>query len=107
MNRCDALQVGDFIISVNEIRTSGLRHEEIINLLKNAGINVSLEIEYEMPQPAASLPGQAIAAKQQEVVLDKEPSGFGLTLRGGMLVDTMKAHPLMVVAVRAGGPADR
>lgn len=48
--RSDALVIGDYILSVNGIRTSGLRHEEIINLLKNAGEKVCLEIEYEIPE---------------------------------------------------------
>lgn len=49
MNRSDALQVGDNIISVNGIRTASLKHEEIVNLLKNAGDRVVLEVEYELP----------------------------------------------------------
>ena len=49
--RSDALVVGDFILSVNGIRTSGLKHDEIINLLKNAGEKITLEVEYEMPEP--------------------------------------------------------
>ncbi|GIX94171.1 glutamate receptor-interacting protein 2 [Caerostris extrusa] len=48
-HRCDALVIGDYIISVNGIRTCKLRHEEIVNLLKNAGSKVTLEIEYEIP----------------------------------------------------------
>ncbi|CAE1267147.1 GRIP [Acanthosepion pharaonis] len=52
-HRCDALEVGDFILSVNGIRTSGLRHEEIVNLLKNAGEHVILEVEYEVPESDA------------------------------------------------------
>ena len=47
--RCDALIVGDYITSVNGIRTCRLKHEEIVNLLKNAGNKVILEIEYEIP----------------------------------------------------------
>ena len=49
--RSDALEVGDYILSVNGIRTAMLRHEEIVNLLKNAGDKVILEIEYELPDP--------------------------------------------------------
>lgn len=47
--RSDLLQVGDILVSVNGIKTSAMRHEEIINLLKNANENVRLEIEYELP----------------------------------------------------------
>ncbi|GFR74002.1 glutamate receptor-interacting protein 1 [Elysia marginata] len=104
-HRCDSLVVGDHILSVNGIRTGTLRHEEIINLLKNAGTNVTLEVEYEMPE--SSLPSSNVHCKVHEVTLDKEQSGFGMTLRGGILVETMRAHPLTVVAVRNGGPAHR
>ena len=47
--RSDMLQVGDILVSVNGIKTSSMKHEEIINLLKNADSNVRLEIEYELP----------------------------------------------------------
>lgn len=47
--RSDLLQVGDILVSVNGIKTSAMRHEEIINLMKNATENVRLEIEYELP----------------------------------------------------------
>ena len=43
--------MGDYIVSVNGIRTALLRHEEIVNLLKNAGGSVILEVEYELPDP--------------------------------------------------------
>ena len=48
--RSDALEVGDYIVSVNGIRTALLRHDEIVNLLKNAGSAVVLEVEYELPE---------------------------------------------------------
>lgn len=47
--RSDALCVGDVILSVNGIRTAKLKHEEIVNLLKNAGDRVMLEVQYEVP----------------------------------------------------------
>ncbi len=47
--RSDLVQVGDFITAVNNIKTATLRHDEVINLLKNAGERVTLEIEYEIP----------------------------------------------------------
>lgn len=49
VSRSDLLQVGDILVSVNGIKTSAMRHEEIINLMKNATENVRLEIEYELP----------------------------------------------------------
>ena len=35
---------------MNGIRTSAMRHDEIISLLKNADQNVRLEVEYELPE---------------------------------------------------------
>ena len=35
---------------MNGIRTSAMRHDEIISLLKNADENVRLEVEYELPE---------------------------------------------------------
>ena len=45
------MEVGDYIVSVNGIRTAMLRHDEIISLLKNAGDTVTIEVEYELPEP--------------------------------------------------------
>ena len=55
MSRCDALVVGDIIISVNGIRVAGLRHEEIIKVLKNTGPDVCLELEYEIPDSGGNI----------------------------------------------------
>ncbi|ESO91287.1 hypothetical protein LOTGIDRAFT_91696, partial [Lottia gigantea] len=104
-HRSDSLAVGDIIISVNGIRTANLKHDEIINLLKNAEEMIILEIEYELPE--AALRAHSVHCKCQDVTLPKEGTGFGFLLRGGMFIDTMKAHPLMVTNIRPGGPADR
>ncbi|KAL8608811.1 hypothetical protein ACOMHN_051416 [Nucella lapillus] len=103
--RSDALVVGDVILSVNGIRTSGLKHDEIINLLKNAGEKITLEVEYEMPEPAPSTAN--IQPRQWEITLDKEGPGYGFTLRGGMKVDNMRPFPFTVVAIRPGSSAHR
>jgi len=50
------LQVGDYITAVNGIRTSKLKHGEIISLLKNVGEKVTLEIEYHLPPTSTWLP---------------------------------------------------
>ena len=47
--RSDALQEGDFIVSVNGIKTRDMKHDEVINLLKNTGDQVLLEVEYQLP----------------------------------------------------------
>lgn len=103
--RSDALVVGDFILSVNGIRTVGLKHDEIVNLLKNAGEKVTLEVEYEMPEPLSTMGN--IQTRHWEATLDKEGPGYGFTLRGGMKVENMRAYPFTVVAIRAGSSADR
>ena len=47
--RSDSLEVDDVILSVNGIKTTGMKHDEIINLLKNIGEQVILEVEYQLP----------------------------------------------------------
>jgi len=47
--RSDSLEVDDVILSVNGIKTTGMKHDEIINLLKNIGEQVVLEVEYQLP----------------------------------------------------------
>ncbi len=51
--------MGDYILAVNGIRTAMLKHDEIVNLLKNAGASVLLELEYELPEPRKFIHGQA------------------------------------------------
>lgn len=48
-HRSDELQIGDMIMSINGIKTQGLKHEEIIDLIKNAGDTLCLEFEYNLP----------------------------------------------------------
>ena len=48
-DRSDALSIGDHIVSVNGIRTSGMKHDEVIMLVKNAEEHVTLEVEYQLP----------------------------------------------------------
>ena len=48
-HRSDELQIGDMIISINGVKTQGLKHEEIIDLIKNAGDSLCLEFEYNLP----------------------------------------------------------
>lgn len=47
--RSDALLEGDIIVSVNGIKTRDMKHDEVINLLKNTGDQVLLEVEYQLP----------------------------------------------------------
>jgi hypothetical protein len=43
------LQIGDIILSINGFKTLGLKHEEIIDLIKNARERLILEYEYNLP----------------------------------------------------------
>lgn len=105
-HRCDALAVGDHIIAVNGIRTSKLKHDEIVNLLKNAGEKVVLDIEYEIPNSAAEA-SICVCPKVIQVKLEKENGSFGFLIRGGACTEKLKSHPLTITHVRSGGPADR
>nr|XP_051707722.1 glutamate receptor-interacting protein 2 isoform X2 [Oryctolagus cuniculus] len=104
--RSDLLNVGDYIRSVNGIRLTRLRHDEIIALLKNVGERVVLEVEYELPAPAPEN-NPKIISKTVDVSLYKEGSSFGFVLRGGAHEEVHKSRPLVLTYVRPGGPADR
>ncbi|XP_035677610.1 glutamate receptor-interacting protein 2-like isoform X2 [Branchiostoma floridae] len=104
--RSDALEIGDYILSVNGIRTEKLRHDEIINLLKNAGEKVILEVEYEIPLTAQEAGGNVVT-KEVELSLQKEGGSFGFTIRGGVADERRQSRPLLVTNIRPGGPADR
>ncbi|XP_052267303.1 glutamate receptor-interacting protein 1-like isoform X2 [Dreissena polymorpha] len=105
-HRSDLLQVGDILVSVNGIKTSSLRHEEIINLLKHAGDVVRLEIEYEIPE---LVPDDAfsVCCKQHTITLDTDSPSYGFILRGGSCQLRHKSRPLTVTQIRPGGAADR
>ncbi|XP_067683698.1 glutamate receptor-interacting protein 1-like isoform X1 [Haliotis asinina] len=104
-HRSDSLTVGDYILSVNGIRTANLKHDEIVNLLKNAGERIILEVEYELPELGGT--SFNVQCKTADVVLERDGMGFGFTLRGGMKIDQMRAHPLTITSIRPGGSADR
>ncbi|XP_045164532.2 glutamate receptor-interacting protein 1-like isoform X2 [Mercenaria mercenaria] len=105
-HRSDLLQVGDVLLSVNGIKTTNMKHDEIINLLKNADESVRLEVEYELPElvPADAF---SVCCKQHTITLCPDNASFGFTLRGGMCQNRLKSRPLTVTQIRPGGPADR
>ncbi|XP_022253118.1 glutamate receptor-interacting protein 1-like, partial [Limulus polyphemus] len=103
--RSDALAVGDYLISVNGIRTSSLRHDEIVNLLMSTGEKVTLEVEYEIPVSKEG--SMCVRSKVIQVTLEKDNGSFGFTLRGGACPDRLKSRPLTVTHVRPGGSTDR
>ncbi|XP_052679023.1 glutamate receptor-interacting protein 1-like isoform X2 [Crassostrea angulata] len=105
-HRSDALLEGDFIVSVNGIKTRDMKHDEVINLLKYTGDQVLLEVEYQLPDTGFS-DSFAICCKQHTVHLVREGKSFGFTIRGGYHEQQHKTRPLIVTQVRPGGPADR
>ncbi|CAF0768783.1 unnamed protein product [Brachionus calyciflorus] len=105
-HRCDELQIGDMIISINNIKTQGLKHEEIIDLIKNAGDSLRLEFEYNLP-PWPIHPHHAVRSNTVHIQLEKENNSYGFTIRGGYNEDQIKSRPLIVTNIRAGGPSDR
>ena len=48
--RSDVLEEGDYILSVNGVRTSTMNHDDIVDMLRSASDDISLEIEYELPE---------------------------------------------------------
>lgn len=101
----DCLQTGDYIASVNGIKTGKMKHAEIISLLKNVGQTVTLEVEYQLPPTNVATP--TIAQKTIDITLTKEDNGFGFVLRGGHNQDNMKTRSLVVTHIRPGSAADK
>ncbi|XP_076369824.1 glutamate receptor-interacting protein 2-like isoform X2 [Tachypleus tridentatus] len=104
-HRIDTLAVGDYLVSVNGIRTNNLRHGEIVNLLTQAEDKVTLEVEYENPLSTGG--SVCVRPKVTHVKLKKENGSFGFTLRGGFSSDRLKSRPLTITHVQPGGPAYR
>ncbi len=94
------------IISINGIKTMGLKHEEIIDLIKNAGDSLCLEFEYNLP-PWPIHPHHAVRSQNVHIQLEKENLSYGFTLRGGFNEEKIKSRPLIVTNIRSGGSADR
>ncbi|KAG1676716.1 Glutamate receptor-interacting protein 1 [Nymphon striatum] len=105
-HRSDALCIGDYIVAVNGIRTRSLKHEEIVNLLKNAEEEVILEVEYEIPDKLTESI-MCVCPKAVQIRLQKENGSFGFTVRGGVCDEKLKTRPLIITNVRPGGSADR
>ena len=43
--------IGDKILAVNNKKTENLTHQEVVDLLLNAGQHVHLKIQYKIPTP--------------------------------------------------------
>uniref|UniRef100_H2ZEM3 PDZ domain-containing protein n=1 Tax=Ciona savignyi TaxID=51511 RepID=H2ZEM3_CIOSA len=103
--RSDQLQVGDTITSVNGIRSTKLKHGEIISLLKNISERVCLEIEYLLPPTSELSRTTSIIQKTTEIFLRKENDSFGFVLRGGNHGQHCRSRPLVVTHIRPDSPA--
>nr|CAB3250893.1 glutamate receptor-interacting protein 2 [Phallusia mammillata] len=104
--KSDLLQVGDFITEINGIRTSKLKHGEIISLLKNIGERVNLEIEYHLPPTTVQT--AHIVQKTTDITLRRSGNdSFGFVLRGGSHDQHCKSRPHVVTHIRKDSPADR
>ncbi|KFD66740.1 hypothetical protein M514_06839, partial [Trichuris suis] len=103
-DRCDSLLVGDRILEVNGIRVATLTHNEILNLLKNAGEKIVLSLAYNLNDLRfASI--RNCLSKTFELKLDKEERSLGFVVRGGCHEN--RSVPPTIVHIRPGGPADR
>lgn len=48
--KSDVLETGDILTGINGIKTAGLKHEQIIDLIKQVGDQLTLDIEYDLPK---------------------------------------------------------
>ena len=46
--------IGDKILAVNNKKTDNLTHQEVVDLLLNAGQHVHLKIQYKIPSPGTT-----------------------------------------------------
>uniref|UniRef100_A0A3Q3AZP3 Membrane-associated guanylate kinase, WW and PDZ domain-containing protein 3 n=1 Tax=Kryptolebias marmoratus TaxID=37003 RepID=A0A3Q3AZP3_KRYMA len=95
-DRCGLLHVGDRISAVNGRSIIELSHNDIVQLIKEAGTVVTLTVvpedEYKGPPSGASSAKQSPALQHRAVgqrsgcltvELERGPMGFGFSLRGG------------------------
>uniref|UniRef100_A0A8C2W7S0 Membrane-associated guanylate kinase, WW and PDZ domain-containing protein 3 n=1 Tax=Cyclopterus lumpus TaxID=8103 RepID=A0A8C2W7S0_CYCLU len=92
-DRCGLLHVGDRITAVNGRSIIELSHNDIVQLIKEAGSVVTLTVvpedEYKGPPSGASSAKQSPALQhrttgQRSILQDERgPRGFGFSLRGG------------------------
>ncbi len=52
-------------------------------------------------------PHHAVRSQTVHIQLEKENNSYGFTIRGGFSDEKLKARPLIVTNIRAGGSADR
>ncbi|CAF1419814.1 unnamed protein product [Adineta steineri] len=104
--KADVLEIGDIILGINSIKTAGLKHEQIIELIKQVGDQLTLDIEYDLPKwPIHAI--NTVHTKTIQIQLEKEGQSYGFILRGGASDDKVKTRPLIITKIRPQGPADK
>ena len=48
--KADILEIGDVLLGVNGIKTAGLKHEQVVDLIKQVDDQLTLDIEYDLPK---------------------------------------------------------
>lgn len=48
--KADVVEIGDILLGINGIKTAGLKHEQVIDLIKQIGDQLTLDIEYDLPK---------------------------------------------------------
>uniref|UniRef100_A0A5K3EL51 Membrane associated guanylate kinase, WW and PDZ domain containing 3b n=1 Tax=Mesocestoides corti TaxID=53468 RepID=A0A5K3EL51_MESCO len=105
--RSRLLRVGDRLLSVNGVSVTGLRHEDVIRLIKDSGTQVALTVLPHTPIPTYEHHQTRMACPSRQAVffqvtLFRSNRGFGFSIRGGHEFNQM---PLTVLRVAEGGPA--
>ncbi|CAF0828269.1 unnamed protein product [Rotaria sp. Silwood1] len=104
--KADVLEIGDVLLGINGIKTAGLKHEQVIDLIKQVGDQLTLDIEYDLPKwPIHAI--NTVHTKTIQIQLEKEGQSYGFILRGGGSDDKVKARPLIITKIRPQGPADK
>ncbi|CAM4756839.1 unnamed protein product [Rotaria magnacalcarata] len=104
--KSDVLEIGDVLLAINGIKTAGLKHEQVIDLIKQVGDQLTLDIEYDLPKwPIHAI--NTVHTKTIQIQLEKEGQSYGFILRGGGSDDKAKARPLIITKIRPQGPADK
>lgn len=98
-DRSESLVVGDIILAVNKKKTDNLTHQEVVDLLRNAGQHVHLRIQYKIPTPD---PNVYSSCKTAVIQLKKEVDGFGIVARESPQTSIHGYRPLVVACVRPG-----
>ena len=48
--KADVFDIGDALVGVNQTKTAGLKHEQVIDLIKQTTEHLTFDIEYDLPK---------------------------------------------------------